>query len=134
MKRLTIAAAALLLAAPACYTKEPAAAAAAASSFRVEIKGLYPAGAVAAADGTRAPLPVEVTCVKQYADDQTQVPADKRGTEGCRYVIPHGPVDVELAITALDADGQRFTGFSGPWPSAWCPATSPTPTPPAGRS
>ncbi|MBF5041432.1 hypothetical protein FGE12_03470 [Aggregicoccus sp. 17bor-14] len=114
MKRLTFAAAALLLAAPACYTKTPDAAAAGVSSFRVEIKGLYPASAAAAADGTRAPLPVEVTCAAQYGNDQTQVPADKRGTEGCRYVIPHGSVDVALAITALDADGQRFTGFSGP--------------------
>ena len=74
MKRLSLAAAALLLAAPACYTKSSDAPSAA-SSFRVQIKGLYPATAVASTDGVRAPLPVEPSCAAKYSNDQTKVPA-----------------------------------------------------------
>jgi hypothetical protein len=42
------------------------------------------------------------------------VPAEKRGTDGCRYVIPRGEVEVALTVTALDANGERYEGFTGP--------------------
>lgn len=113
MKRLSLAAAALLLSTPACYTKTEETPTTA-SSFRVQIKGLYPAGAVADASGNRTPLDVESACAAAYNNVQAQVPLEKRGTEGCRYVIPRGEVDVELSITALDNHGQRYEAFNGP--------------------
>ncbi|HET9451739.1 MAG TPA: hypothetical protein VFO83_12680 [Aggregicoccus sp.] len=113
MKRLSLTAAALLLAAPGCYTKS-AEAPEGASSFRVELKGIYPADSVPSSTGERTALAVEAACVAQHGNDQTQVPAQKRGTDGCRYVIPRGEVEVELSITALDANGETYTGFNGP--------------------
>jgi hypothetical protein len=78
-------------------------------AFRVVVKSI----STVAPTTPFPPLDVVSSCVKRYGTTTTNVPAEVRGTEGCRYVIPRGQVELEVAITALDKAGQPFK-FNGP--------------------
>ncbi len=77
-------------------------------SFRVEVRGI---NALGANDAT-TPLQVVRSCTETYGTNP--IPAEVKGTAACRYVIPNGAVELELAITALDKDGQKLESFNGP--------------------
>ena len=77
-------------------------------SFRVEVKSISSVGTT----GTLAPLDVVNSCLKHYGT-LAQVPAEVRGTDSCRYVIPRGQVEMSLDITALDKAGKPLD-FNGP--------------------
>jgi hypothetical protein len=79
------------------------------SSFKVEVRGVF---SVDAAE-KRTALLVVSSCAARYGS-QEAVPAAERGTENCRYAIPKGMVDVDLAITAMDRKGQPLDTFNGP--------------------
>lgn len=64
------------------------------SSFRVLVKGVY-------LTGTQTPAPVVTPCARKYGAE-ARVPADVRGTPGCRYAIINAALDIEVDITALD--------------------------------
>lgn len=103
MKRLMLVSAVALA---GCYTQETPQPKGVAS-FQVEVKGLY------TTTSPRRVLPVVNACVRQYGS-QDAVPAEVRGTDACRYVIPLGATDIELDITALDVQGQPMESFNGP--------------------
>jgi hypothetical protein len=77
-------------------------------SFRVEVRNI----SVLGANNATSPLQVVRSCTDTYGNNP--IPADVKGTAACRYVIPHGAVELELAITALDRDGQPLESFNGP--------------------
>ncbi|MBZ4415524.1 hypothetical protein [Myxococcus sp. RHSTA-1-4] len=104
MKRLVLVSA---LAAAGCYTQETAQPKGI-GTFQVEVKGLY-----STATTPRSMLPVENACATRHGG-QGQVPEEVRGTEGCRYLIPRGTVEIDLDITALDVNGQLMESFNGP--------------------
>jgi hypothetical protein len=81
------------------------------SSFKVEVRGLY---SVPDTGTTRSLLPVVNTCAERYGNSQEAVPAAERGTEGCRFAIPKGSVEIDLAIVALDRRGEKLESFNGP--------------------
>jgi hypothetical protein len=80
------------------------------SSFKVEVRGLF---AVPDTGTTRTAVPVVSSCAALYGS-QEAVPAAVRGTQDCRYSIPKGAVDIDLAITALDRRGELLDTFTGP--------------------
>ncbi|MFL5320857.1 MAG: hypothetical protein ACJ790_14440 [Myxococcaceae bacterium] len=67
------------------------------SSFVVTVNGVYQ-------KGTKNLVPVATPCSTKYGGDD-KVPADVRGTPDCRYQIPHGEVDVEVKLNALNTKG-----------------------------
>jgi hypothetical protein len=71
------------------------------ASFDVQVKGIYVGGS-----NPRTLLPVVNECAT--------LPDATPGTPGCPYAIPRGPVDIDLDITALDAQGQPMTDFNNP--------------------
>lgn len=81
------------------------------SSFAVKVKGLYLPRATPTSP--RVPLPVLTECSRTYGAD-SEVPPDIRGTPDCRYIIPHGDVEVDLEATALDADGNVIADLNRP--------------------
>ncbi|HEX8698096.1 MAG TPA: hypothetical protein VF815_04620, partial [Myxococcaceae bacterium] len=81
------------------------------NSFKVEVRGLY---SVSANSTNRSLLPVVNSCAERYGNQQEAVPAAERGTVNCRYAIPKGMVDIDLAITALDRRGETLSTFEGP--------------------
>lgn len=101
MKRLVLLTA---LAAAGCYREETAQPQGL-GTFKVEVKGLFNTA------NPRQALPVVNDCAARYDGG---VPEEERGTEGCRYAIPTGPVDIDLDITALDVTGQPLESFNGP--------------------
>ncbi len=103
MKRLMLVSA---LALAGCYTQETPQPKGL-SSFEVQIKGMY------TATTPRRVLPVVNSCVKQYGT-QDAVPAEVRGTDACRYAIPLVATDIDLDITAVDAQGNVMESFNGP--------------------
>jgi hypothetical protein len=100
----------LLLAASAaasgCYTVETPTPEGV-GAFRVAVKKITPVGSTTSLD-------VINPCIKRYGTTTADVPADVRGTDGCRYVIPRGQVELEVDVTALDKKGQPLTSFNGP--------------------
>ncbi|MCP3141190.1 single stranded DNA-binding domain-containing protein [Pyxidicoccus xibeiensis] len=101
MKRLMLLSA---LAMAGCYTEETSQPQGIAS-FKVEVTGLT--------NAQGAPLPVVTACAVQYGS-QAAVPAEVRGTEECRYIVPLVASDIALDITALDQKGQPLESFNGP--------------------
>jgi hypothetical protein len=81
------------------------------STFKVEVKGL---ASVAADTGARSPLALVGSCLARYGNNPDAVPAAEKGTPSCPYAIPKGPVDVDLAITALNGKGEPVNTFTGP--------------------
>jgi len=79
------------------------------SSFKVEVRGAYSLGTA----NRRTPLLVVSSCAARHGS-QEAVPAAERGTESCRYAIPKGVVEIDLAITALDRKSNTLTSFNGP--------------------
>jgi hypothetical protein len=100
----------LLLAASAaasgCYTVETPTPEGV-GSFQVAVKKLTPVGSSTSLD-------VISPCIKRYGTTTANVPAEVRGTEDCRYIIPRGQVELEVDITALDKVGQPLKSFTGP--------------------
>ncbi len=82
------------------------------ASFLVENHGVYVRVPLADGGGLRVPLGVSSSCVAQYADGG--VPNEVRGTKGCRYLIPRGPIEIDVGATALDRNGQAMRTFNGP--------------------
>lgn len=89
------------------------------TSFKVTVKGVY--GARPAADGQRVkfgdegtPLPVVSSCLKRYGGLEAQVPAEVRGQVDCPYAIPHGEVDLDVEVVALDKHAEQLKDFTGP--------------------
>src|SRR5687767_5978052 len=103
MKRLMLVSA---LALAGCYTKETPQPEGL-SSFDVQIKGLY------TTTTPRRSLPVVNACAREHGS-QDAVPAEVRGTDACRYAIPLGATDIDLEITAVDAQGRVMESFNGP--------------------
>lgn len=58
-------------------------------------------------DYARLPLQVSTVCAQTYGG-QEQVPEEVRGTKDCRYRIPHGGIELEVAVTARDYLGQEM--------------------------
>ncbi|MBN1209623.1 MAG: hypothetical protein JXB05_32540 [Myxococcaceae bacterium] len=113
MKRLLLLAA---LAAAGCYSSDGSITPqdnnpTGVSSFKVEVSGL---ASVHKDTGVRSLLPLVSSCLARHGNDPEQVPAEERGTRACPYAIPKGPVDVDLAITALDGRGEPLESFNGP--------------------
>ncbi|MDY7225213.1 hypothetical protein [Hyalangium rubrum] len=79
-------------------------------SFRVEVKGIY---TVTDTGANRTPLSVVSSCSARYGSP-AEVPVAVRGTPDCRYAIPKSAMDIDLAITALDRNGEPLTSFNGP--------------------
>ncbi|MFP2925365.1 hypothetical protein ACLESO_09130 [Pyxidicoccus sp. 3LG] len=104
MKRLMLLSA---LALAGCYTEEGVKPQGVAS-FKVEVTGL-----LTNPDNANATLPVLNACAQQYGS-QAAVPAEVRGTEACRYIVPLAASYITLDITALDQQGQPLTSFNGP--------------------
>ncbi len=110
MKRLILLAAA---AAAGCYsadgTIEGSSASSNLGSFQVEVRALV----AVSESGARSTLPVVSSCVERFGSEEA-VPASERGKPDCRYSIPKGSVEFDLAITAMDRKGQPLTDFNGP--------------------
>ncbi len=68
------------------------------SSFDLIVSGVYTPGT------PRAPLGVVSTCVAKYGS-QAAVPAEVRGTDACRYLLPRGEVEVDVVGAAKDHRG-----------------------------
>lgn len=79
------------------------------ASFRVVVQSI---SAVSSSGGLQ-PLDVVPSCIKLYGTRTDQVPASVRGTADCRYVVPNGPVELLLDVTALDKTGNALD-FNGP--------------------
>ncbi|QSQ27803.1 hypothetical protein JY651_24150 [Pyxidicoccus parkwayensis] len=104
MKRLMLLSA---LALAGCYTEDTQQPKGVAT-FDVQVKGLYVANS-----NPRTAVSVVNACATKYGS-QAQVPAEVRGTEECRYVIPRAPVDIDVDVTAIDVKGQPMESFNGP--------------------
>jgi hypothetical protein len=113
MKRLLLLAA---LAAAGCYSSDGGITTqdnnpSGVSTFKVEVRAL---AAVNKDTGARSPLALVSPCLARHGNNPNQVPAAERGTRACPYAIPKGPVDIDLAITALDGKGEPLQAFNGP--------------------
>jgi hypothetical protein len=78
------------------------------ASFSVAVKGVF-----VTSGGARAPLAVVSRCAAKYGGADG-VPPEVKGTADCRYVIPLGPIEIDLEATALDIRGDALTSFNGP--------------------
>lgn len=109
MKRLLFVAG-LSAAAAGCYSVETpvenGAGPGSLGTFKVEVKSIK------GPDGKA--LPVVQSCAKRYGGDDAAVPAEVRGTVDCRYSIPQGNLELEVAIQAMDGANQPLTTFNGP--------------------
>jgi len=76
------------------------------ASFDVKVLGVY-----SRASGSRQPLGVVSRCEARYDGG---VPAELKGTKDCRYVIPRGEIEIDIAATALDVSREKLVGFNGP--------------------
>jgi hypothetical protein len=81
------------------------------SSFKVDVKGLK---SISPTTGAATALTLVGTCLARYDNNPNAVPAAEKGTPSCPYSIPKGPVDIELAITALNTKGEPLDTFNGP--------------------
>jgi hypothetical protein len=103
----------LLLAASAaasgCYTVETPTPEGV-GAFQVAVKSMSTVGG----NNVLTPLDVVNSCIKRYGTTTASVPADVRGTADCRYVIPRGPVEMAVELTALDKAGKPLNSFNGP--------------------
>jgi len=79
-------------------------------AFRVVVKSISTVGS----NNTLTPLDVVNPCIKRYGTTTASVPADVRGTADCRYVIPRGPVEMAVELSALDKAGKPLNSFNGP--------------------
>lgn len=79
------------------------------SSFKVVVLGVF----MRDANGARQPLAVHTSCASRYGG-QAMVPADVKGQAGCRYVIPHSEIEIDIEATALDLRGEPLRTFNGP--------------------
>ncbi len=70
--------------------------------------------AIDATTGAPSALALVGTCLARYDNNPNAVPAAEKGTASCPYSIPKGPVDIELAITALNTKGEPLNTFNGP--------------------
>ncbi|MFO0597615.1 MAG: hypothetical protein U0228_20075 [Myxococcaceae bacterium] len=78
------------------------------SSFKVQVLGVYQQSS-----GGRVPVAVSSDCLALYNNDPAQVPAEVKGTAGCRYVIPRGEVEFDLVADALGIDNKPYADFNG---------------------
>jgi hypothetical protein len=113
MKRLLLA---TVLVAAGCYSADGSISAdennpAGISTFKVEVKAV---AAVNADSGARSPLLPVGSCLARYGNNPNNVPAEEKGTAACPYAIPKGPVEIDLAITALNGKGETINTFTGP--------------------
>lgn len=119
MKRLLFVAA---LAAAGCYSTDGRISAegnnSGVSSFRAEVRKVEGVTVTTDTNGstheTRSALALVSSCLARYNNSPDAVPAAVKGTPDCPYSIPKSMVDVEVAITALDKDGQTLKSFNGP--------------------
>jgi hypothetical protein len=81
------------------------------STFKVEVKGVT---AVNAESGSRSPLALLSSCLARYGNNPSNVPAAEKGTQACPYAISKSPVEVDVAITALNGKGEAINTFTGP--------------------
>ncbi|WNG49041.1 hypothetical protein F0U60_36680 [Archangium minus] len=91
-----------------CYNVDSPAAARV-GSFQVKVQSI----SAVASSGSLQPLSVVPSCIRQYGTRLDQVPAEVRGTNDCRYVVPTGQVELLVDILALDTSGRPFD-FNGP--------------------
>jgi hypothetical protein len=79
-------------------------------SFQVQVSSV----SKVASNGATQPLDVVGSCLQRHGATTTaQVPPEARGKEDCRYVIPRGPVELSLDISALNKEGQPYA-HTGP--------------------
>lgn len=78
------------------------------SSFKVDVRGVF-----VNTGTTRTPLTVVTACARKYGG-QAMVPAEARGTPGCKYDIPRGEIEIDLVASALNLKGEVMTSFNNP--------------------